>query len=391
MTRERKQLAEYLLSRYIDGNSTARETALLFRMLDEESSDEYWEPILQEMIAAEPESPEYDPAYWEGMAQNIIQRNPPRRSIVRRLRPRLVAVAASVTGLLGIGLYFYYTTRQLPTHLPVAQTNEIQAPASNKATITLADGSQVSLDSLHNGQIARQGNVQLVKLANGQISYESSNNNDDGRLQYNTLHNPRGSRVIDVRLSDGSHVWLNAGSSITYPVNFAGDQRHVELHGEGYFEVTHQPEKKFIVAANSTTTEVLGTHFNINAYPQTPDTRITLFTGRVKAFKDPDHALILKPGEQAGISASGLKLSRPDLDQVASWRKGLFNFNGVGIKEAMQQISNWYDVEVVYLSKVPTVQLGGELGRDLNLDEVIQTLQHSDIKCHLDGRKLMIE
>lgn len=294
----------------------------------------------------------------------------------------LAAAAAIVIVGAGIGLYTVFKMRHARTEI-VIQATDIHAPSSSRAMITLADGSRVFLDSMKNGQLAEQGNVKLVKLANGQISYQASPIPANGTIVQNTLTNPRGSKVVDMRLSDGSHVWLNAGSSITYPVAFAGNERKVELRGEGYFEVAALrsgagEKQKFIVVANGTTTEVLGTHFNVNAYNDEPATKVTLLEGSVNVTslsKKNGPGLKLKPGQQAVVNRSTYQLiNHPNLAGVMAWKSGLFEFNNTDIQSVMKELARWYNIEVSY-SGNSSQHFVGSIERNQPLSKVLTMLE----------------
>ncbi|MGC4233252.1 MAG: FecR domain-containing protein [Niabella sp.] len=304
------------------------------------------------------------------------------------------AIAASVIVVLGLGIYFYTAVnkKNVPPVIAKATADDISAPATNRAMITLADGSRVFLDSVNNGQLAKVGNIKLVKLASGQIAYQTADGQILKELQHNTLTNPRGSKVIHIALSDGSRVWLNAGSSITYPVAFVGDERKVELKGEGYFEVAKDPTKKFVVTANGTTTEVLGTHFNVNAYDGESETKITLLEGSVKVSNSSQQAVTIRPGQQAKVAGSQQPAigNNIDIDQVMAWKNNLFKFNSTNIQEMMRQAERWYDIEVSYPSGVPDEQFGGTLSRDVSLSEFVKMLEYSDIKVKVSGRKVEV-
>ena len=389
-----------LWERYLSNRATPGEVDALFQLVKDTGDELNYryvkeaEQRLQQKDAAPVVIPEW-------MLRSILKEAPPAGVAMAKIRylQRWYWAAAAVIILLGIGVFYLYqqpkeSVPPIATRLPDA----ILALATNRAMITLADGSTVFLDSIGNGQLTRQGSVKLVKLANGKIAYQTADGSPDSYRdlkgpQYNTLTNPKGSRVIDMVLSDGSHVWLNAGSSITYPVAFAGTERKVELKGEGYFEVAKDPSKKFIVQAGEIKTEVLGTHFNVNAYGDEQDTRVTLLEGRVKV-SDTRHPVsgILKPGQQATLrQAQGdIVVSKPDLDQVMAWRNGVFDLNHQSIAAVMQQVGNWYDVQIVYPSGVPVVELYGEIGRDLSLAQVIQALRVLGVTCRSEGRKLIV-
>jgi ferric-dicitrate binding protein FerR (iron transport regulator) len=297
--------------------------------------------------------------------------------------------AASVVFVLGTVAYLIFPNTGKQDALVknnTTQQKDIASPKISKATITLANGQTVLLDSIGNGILAKQGAVSLVKSADGQIVYTGTSTSP----VYNTLFNPRGSKVISLTLNDGTIVWLNSESSLRYPVAFVGNQRRVEITGEAYFEVAKDETKKFIVESNGVSTEVLGTHFNVNTYENEHDVKITLLEGAVKVRKGLTTS-ILKPGQQAEVNADIKVTSKVDIDAVMSWKNGFFHFANTSIPELMKQIARWYDIEIVYKSGVPQRQFGGEISREASLSEVLKILNKSKVKCRLEDSKLIIE
>ncbi|WP_276225296.1 FecR family protein [Niabella beijingensis] len=317
--------------------------------------------------------------------------------------------AAAVIAIVGATVYLYVVQKRHSPTAIVAQAQDIQAPSSNRAMITLADGSNVFLDSLGNGQLVQQGNVKLVKLANGKIAYQAANApSEGGAAVLNTLRNPRGSKVIDMQLSDGSHVWLNAGSSITYPVVFTGDERKVELKGEGYFEVAPSSSPKggkrrpFIVTFPSPlgggregAVEVLGTHFNVNAYGDEPATKVTLLEGSVHVaplFKENGSGLKLKPGQQAVVNLSTYQLiSHPNLTQVMAWKNGLFEFDDADIQSVMKELARWYNIDVSY-SGSRSQHFVGSIERSKPLSKVLTMLEKTGaVTFEVKGNRVIVK
>lgn len=301
-------------------------------------------------------------------------------------------VAASVTIIIALVTYFnndnrFRDDRVVKKPLP----RDFTAPQVNRASIRLADGTMVYLDSAGNGPLAVLGDVKLVKLQNGQIAYQTADHRIVNVPQYNTLTNPRGSKVIDIRLSDGSHVWLNAGSSLSYPVAFGNDARRVELTGEGYFEVAKDASRKFFVTCKGIQTEVLGTHFNISGFAEDPVAKVTLLEGSIKvsAAEKMGRAHILKPGEQAQVG-SQFRTVQVDADKVMAWKNGYFSLDGSSFSEIMHQLERWYNVEVIYTSGIPGVELFGKIGRDLNLSEVVNSLKDMGVNCRIDQGRLVV-
>ena len=341
----------------------------------------------KDFLEAERQSARFSLPVLKDSGVEIVQ--PPSR-----FKRRLWLVTASVITLLGVGFYFYITEKN-SENVAVAElaAKDIQAPASNRAIITLADGSNVFLDSVNNGQLASIGNVKLVKLANGQVAYQSLDGQISQELQYNTLTNPKGSKVIDMRLSDGSHIWLNAGSSITYPVVFVENERKVVLEGEGYFEVAKDPSKKFIVTANGTKTEVLGTHFNINAYGDQSKTKVTLLEGTVKVSSAKSaHSPVLSPGQQAVIKAeqNDIQIQTVKLDQIVAWKNGFFTFDDLDFEEVMKKIGRWYDVKIVFSGKIPSIKLEGDLSQNTSLNGALDALRFQGANVKLSGKNVIV-
>jgi len=336
------------------------------------------------------------------MEARLLQRiNHTGTPLVHRIhllrRTRWWAAAASIILLLGAGAYFLFFNRaEKPTEIvKTVLPDYMKAPETNKAMITLANGQKVYLDSAVNGTLAMQGNVKLVKLANGQIAYQTASGETINEIKYNTLENPNGSKVIDMTLADGSQVWLNAGSSVTYPVAFVGKERKVSITGEAYFEVAPSisPEgggkKPFIVKKGDAEVIVLGTHFNVNAYDDESDIKVTLLEGSVKVIKGSANSL-LKQGQQAQVTNEVKVVNGADLEQVMAWKNGYFNFNSAGIRTIMKQLARWYDVEVSYEGNVPLQHITGEISRNVNASEVLKMLEYAGVHFRIEGKSIVV-
>lgn len=306
---------------------------------------------------------------------------------------RIWWVAASVTILLGISVYFLRFNKRLePKQIVEAKTlpDDVQAPQSSKAMITLANGQKVYLDSIGNGAAVLQGNAKLVKLANGEIVYRSAGK-PDGEIQYNTLVNPRGSKVINMVLTDGTKVWLNAGSSLVYPVIFAGNKREVAVTGEAYFEVTHDNSKQFIVHKGSMDVVVMGTHFNVNAFEDDDDNiKVTLLEGSVNVKNGSSNGF-LNPGEQALVHKE-IKIVRDvNIEKVMAWKNGYFQFDKSSLQSVLKQVARWYDIEVIYEGTNRHREFVGEIERDLNLAEMLSILEINKVSFIIEGKTLIVK
>ncbi|PWV45404.1 FecR family protein [Chitinophaga sp. S165] len=314
----------------------------------------------------------------------------PSRPIRPLYRWRRMAVAAAVVLFVAAGAY-YLLHRKPVQHMAAATLKDI-SPASNKATLKLADGSTVTLDSAGR-QVLQQGGA-TVQQSGGQIVYVVKNNNEP--LRYNTLTTPRGGQ-FKVKLPDGTDVWLNAASSLRYPTVFSGGERRVEVTGEAYFEVASLAEKPFRVSVNGQTEiEVLGTHFNVNAYLNERSLQTTLLEGSVRV-KQGNEKIILQPGQQARVgqqdnTTQQLTLVKdPDIEKVMAWRHGVFNFDGATLEEVMKQLERWYDIDIVYEKGIPDIRFGGELNKNINLQDLLVILEKTEVHFRLEGgRKLIV-
>ena len=301
-----------------------------------------------------------------------------------------IAAAACLVLALGIGGYFILAPSNSPKGgAPVVKTTDVEAPKSNKAMITLADGKVISLDSL---TTYSQGQVKVTKTADGKIIYTGFGS----EVRFNTLTNPRGSKVIDMTLADGSHVWLNAGSSITYPVTFAGNERKVTMDGEAYFEASPSPsegggKRKFIVESKGMSVEVLGTHFNVKAYDDDNDIKVTLLEGSVKVFND-QQSLTIKPNQQAVVTGNEVALNtNPNVEEVMAWKNGKFLFSNSSMESIMKEVSRWYDVEVKFEGKIPG-PFGGGLSRDNPISKLLQIMEASDrVHFEVNGKTVTVK
>jgi transmembrane sensor len=299
-------------------------------------------------------------------------------------------VAAAVILLVTAGGSFYWFTPGKKAML--AEKAATITPGGEKATLTLADGTVVNLDSAGTGVLSVQGNSKVEKTTNGQIVYKH-NAATATEVTYNVLRTPRGGQY-QITLPDGTAVWLNAGSSISYPTAFTGKERNVSITGEAYFEVARGENQPFIVNVNHMQVLVLGTHFNINAYADESTINTTLLEGAVLVSPGGNVGKLLLPGRQARVSASGDKLEevrRVDVNSTVAWKNGYFSFDDADIPTVMRQLSRWYNIEVRYNDKVPEGTFTGEIGRSLTQEQLLKVLSQARINFKVeDGRKIII-
>ncbi|MBS1663760.1 MAG: FecR domain-containing protein [Bacteroidetes bacterium] len=322
-----------------------------------------------------------DEARREELLARVKERVGLPRPKVRRIFEWRWAAAAAVI-VLASGVYFY-NQRRMPTK-PIAAVPAIH-PGGNHATLSTGQGRVIVLDS-SKGQLLAQGGLKVTN-GDGRLDYEGA----AGSVEYHTLTTPRGGQYHLV-LPDGTQVWLNAASSIRYPTAFEGKERRVSITGEAYFEVTKDKSKPFHVnLPDRSEVEVLGTHFNIESYDDEPSVQTTLLEGSV-GVNSGGQRLVIAPGEQAVEKTGRLEVKKDaDLEVVMAWKNGIFLFNRTELREAMRQISRWYDVDVIYEKKMPSnIRFWGEIKRDLNVSEVLSMFEKMGVRFKIEGKKIIV-
>jgi hypothetical protein len=261
------------------------------------------------------------------------------------------------------------------------------SPGQNGAILTLATGEKIVLDSAMDGSLARQGNVSVIKK-NGELVYRKDGKSAEGVL--NTMTTPKG-RQFNLVLADGSRVWLNAASSITFPTAFTGKERRVAIQGEAYFEIAHNAEKPFIVESGKNSIKVLGTHFNVNAYDNENVVSVTLVEGSVNVTRGTSSKTI-RPGQQAQINEREQinLVFNVDVDHVVAWKNGRISFQGANIGTVMRQMSRWYDVDIEYSEKLDD-RFYADMSRSTMLSDVLKALElTTNVHFKVEGRKVTV-
>lgn len=380
-----------LLDRYLGGQCTAEEERRIEKWLDQDLNEVNEWTLL---------SPEEKKTFLASLYRDIEKKIHGARIISMKLRRRLwIAAAVFFFFVAGGGIYLAFfnkitekgTARQSVPD--VRFKNDVAAPGVSRATLQLADGRIVYLDSAQSGSVAMEGNVKVVKTADDQLRYEVNSAGGgaaDAAVRYNTVSNPRGSKAISLALADGTQVWLNAESSITYPTAFAGKERRVEMRGEAYFSAAHDPDKPFIVKKGAIEVRVLGTEFNVNTYEDESSIAVTLVRGAVRVNSG-KRVQTLTPGQQARVDRAGdIRLVRDaDIDEVIAWKNGLFQFKEADIETVMRQVARWYDVQVVYQGK-PNIHFGGKIDRNSTLVQMFNILETSGAHFSIDGKKVTV-
>lgn len=320
----------------------------------------------------------------------------------RRIWQIPAAAATVILIILSIETYFMFSSKSPKQEIVKTTPTKPQlkndiAPGGNKAILTLADGSTIVLDSASNGTISQQGNIKVQKLNNGLLAYTINGKQvtESDEAFYNTISTPRGGQY-QVTLADGTKVWLNAASSIRFPVLFKGKERKVEITGEAYFEVAKNKAMPFKVKANSSEIEVLGTHFNVNSYDDEASIKTTLLEGKVKvsvpAIAGNQSSKFLLPGQQADINKEGKinVMDNADTEEAVAWMNGHFQFKSADLKMILRQISRWYDVDVEYKGNA-NLHFTGQLTRNENVSKVFEKLVLTgEVHFKIDGKRIIV-
>jgi ferric-dicitrate binding protein FerR (iron transport regulator) len=398
-----KQDFRLLLEKYLSDSITAEELKHLNELLHSGKNDADLEALIDETLSAVPAATDHEMAAAlfnriSAAAKTIKNDTDQKASVVTANRTgikKIWAYAAAAVMIIMIALFgFWYRGRQADVQISavVNSYKDIAPPDAARAVITLSNGQNIILDSAANGTVAVQGNASVVKTADGQIVYSAKGEAPaNHQLLYNTLMVPGGSKVVSITLSDGTAVWLNAASSLRYPAVFTGNDRKVYITGEVYFEVAKDRSRQFIVEANGISTKVLGTHFNINAYEDEPETRVTLLEGAVKIGSG-DGEQMLSPGQQAVITSAGdIHIDTgTDIEEVMAWKEGRFQFGGAGIEEVMREIKRWYNVEIEYEGDIRQHFRGG-ISRNVEVSKVFKMLEATGtVHFKIAGKKIIV-
>lgn len=304
-----------------------------------------------------------------------------------------IFVAASTVLAISAGLWFYQSVYREKVKTRMALVNDVK-PGKNIATMTLGNGQVINLSDTKRGVV-----IDAAKLSyNDGSNLERLSNGDSlSHLEEIVVATPRGGEY-QVVLADGTKVWLNAASSIKFPSSFSGlSQRTVELSGEAYFEVAKIKTKHipFVVSANGQEVEVLGTHFNINAYTDEGSTKTTLLEGlvrvsRLSKSKETKTAVVIHPGEQAQFANGLIRTSKVDVEDVIAWKEGYFQFNHADLDAIMREISRWYDVKIRYEGTIAKLEFGGAIQKNLTLSQVLKILNKSEVHFRMEGKEVIV-
>lgn len=416
-----KEAVKAILEKVFRQEATPDEYSILMEWIRTDEGYEFSDLITESIathgnVNAVSDDIPYDHEYWNSLCKEILSREiysiglpfaaPEKKVVKLRSRKWYWAGAASILVLLSAATWSLFNNKRTEPvkTTQIAATPDFQ-PGKNKAILVLADGSNIILDSAGNGKIAVDSGI-IVNKNGGRLEYSQAGENNYRSNQYNILSTPRGGQY-QLMLPDGSTVWLNAASSIKYPVAFPNNERIVTITGEAYFEVKKDVTRPFIVKGGGQEVQVLGTAFNMNVYEDEPLKKITLINGSVqvqelqthtgKDIQLPIKKEMLKPGQQAKVNRANnqMEIVDVDTDEATAWKNGYFYTRKADIGELMRQIGRWFDVEVD-LSQLPADKVkplptfSGRLNRNLTLSQIVKILELSDVKLQIEGKQITI-
>lgn len=401
LTQEEQEVLDAWLSKSIHNQ----------KVLDEVMDDELWNRDLKLLVSRD------DKAIWNKITPQIREYDPvPKAVKLRTPWYNYAAAAAALVVTLLAGTYFLVYEGSSSHHQETAKTAEVTQkpktdvpPGGNKATLTLSDGSTITLDRAANGILTQDGVSKINKIKDGELVYDAAQSNSPDQLPitFNILSTPKGGRY-SVTLQDGSRVWLNAASTLRFPTAFDTEERTVELTGEAYFDIapttlssnnkSNHSRVPFHVKVNGMDVEVLGTEFNVMAYTDEAEMKTTLLEGAVKVSAGSE-AYLLKPGQQAEIFnptipanpvSKKIRIVKADTEAAVGWKNGNLHFKNADVESVMRMVSRWYNVNVVYRGNKPAGHYSGIVSGSTNLSEVLNMLELSGINAKFDGQKIIV-
>lgn len=416
---------EDLLQKYADDQANGEEIREMLDLLRQDKNNTGLENLLMDLKAKAANKTSPLQVDWESMWLDIYNKTvqPAGNQVIRDNNlihlPRpakqtpwwRIAAAAAILILFSFGAWLWL--QRSTNASPIASTTEITRqrgndapPGKTRAVLTLANGAQIVLDSTSNGTLTQQGNTEIQNM-HGALTYKKGQQQEK-EILYNNLTTHRGEQY-PLTLSDGTKIWLNAASSIRFPVTFSGNERRVEISGEAYFEVAKDASRPFRVQLNdSTQVQVLGTSFNINAYEDEVAIKTTLLDGSVKIIlpapagptKQSPQEVKLIPGQQAqlfrGHSPSTLTppsiriINDADLEEAVAWKNGYFQFTNADLPDLIRQLSRWYDIDAVYRGDIRHHEFTGKITRNINLSSLLNALKLSGVNFRIEGDKLIV-
>lgn len=395
------QRLPYLLNQYLNKSCSAEELAEFYALANDSENEMEFNDLLEHTIVNTSAEKYLDPDKKTSVLNQVFS-SEERSGIALPLKnhknwKKLMAVAALLIMISAVGMYFVNVKNPFGSNEQIAIADKTSIiPGGNKAVLTLGNGTIINLEDLKNGKVAEEGDVTVTKNQSGQLTYvfnEVAAGKDVKNRLFNTLTTPKGGQY-QVNLPDGSRVWLNAASSLKFPSTFSGlSQRKVEMSGEAYFEIAKNKKIPFVVVSDKQEVEVLGTHFNVNAYADETNTRTVLMEGAVKIrdLSGKSH-VFLKPGEEAVLNVGDIRVQPADFDKAIDWKSGKFIFKNESLESIMRKVARWYDVEVIYSGSVPKQEtFSGTVSRFDDVEKVLRRLELTgEVNFKINGRKIIV-
>lgn len=379
------------------------ELELLTQYFNQDDQEE-WSRLIQAELQFEQQALMATPAerlilkrVYHNIEEQVLTEKTPILPLYKRFSFRIGIAAALVFMIAGLAFYTFRNNPG-PEEISIANAASI-IPAQPSATLTLANGRKIVLSAAAQGRLGKEAGVEISKTADGALIYQIKDQPGNTVDQENTLSTAKGEhyRVI---LPDGSKVWLNAASSITYPVSFAAKPyRKVKLSGEAYFEVAKDKAHAFFVKTTKQEIKVLGTHFNVSAYHDEPETKTTLLEGSVQVSrlvkntvnKLNKEELILVPGQQSILTDQSFNTQNTNAEEAVAWKNGYFRFNKEHITDIMQKLARWYNLEIVYEGEVSAEEFSGTASNTKTAAQVLNMLQYSQsVHFKVEGRRITV-
>ncbi len=366
-----------LLDQYLNKTISEKDFTELFNYISKKENQQLLDDYMKKSARILLPAADVHEVDWQHMYDDIVSERKQNKSKIRILMSfgKRLGIAASLALIIFVGYQLYHKQIIINFGKDVKEAaNQSLKPDNDRAILKLADGSQIILKDSQTGVLTKQGGSKIRKNNKGFIEYDVLNGERGTQVYINTLSTPRGGKY-KLMLPDKTIVYLNAESSITFPTAFTKDKREVSVSGELYFEVSKDKSKPFIVENDNTKIQVLGTHFNVNAYQNEKNVAITLLEGSISLSRN-GSSKILIPGQQALINKDSetINLRNVDADMTIDWKNGLFIFEDARIEEVMREIERWYDVDVKYEGKIPDIKFNGIISRGYNLSKILKLL-----------------
>jgi ferric-dicitrate binding protein FerR (iron transport regulator) len=387
---EKNARLQHLLNQYLAHSLSEVEKTELWGYINDPVYELQVKDVLSEAFEENTERNELTQTKQHELLRSIYKRDTTERknSGTRQLWPHIAAAAAIGLILFSVAV-FYFPDRKSNPKLTATYTSDV-GPGKAGATLTLANGKKIKLSGTENGQLAEEAGVKIKKTADGQVIYEITAAGK-GQHAFHTLSTANG-ETYQLSLPDGSKVWLNSASSLTYTTSLKeSKKRMVRLTGEAYFEIARDKSHPFIVKTDRQEVEVLGTHFNVNSYSDEPFTATTLLEGSVKVSSDVG-SQVLEPGEQSAIDGLTINVHSVNTEKVIDWKNGDFVLNNENFKTALRKIARWYDVEIIYDSSIPDdIESGGWISRKAKLSAVLKSIESTgQVRFRIEGKKIYV-